>query len=857
MASPLTAFACTQCSKPSSGTCSACGAAAYCSVECQRAHWHAGHRLVCYAASAPLGNNGATEVHSGDSGLGREARARLAALRTPQERDAWRRLERGLRDEKQRVALVEQVADFSRRGGTALGEVIATFSELVTGIDALAAAERPRGWNSEAAHVAFAGATLAMTRVWQSRASPDAGTVAMEELDIHLTALFEAMGLVDHQRQLSHDAVLERLAEHVADEILAVLDTEATRLGHSTTRPTAPPMGAFAWPDVAESERPATPLTREEYAADARRTEEELAGLQSELDETTATWFTKLRLAAARKINSRTENDRPWLLQKTLDVIYGFAIMAVVGAGIYGIGRVSMNGLFAARDDIKAHFERTGVALASATTDVREAQEKIGGVRSMLGAGLERLKRAQPLWKDGQDIPPTVAGIAVVQKTLDDHRASWMGAWLADHAGANAEGAQNAYEKIYRQAETFAALRKDFGKLPLSAFQGRMREFVDALRADEKWHVKQYQVFTLKEIARMHASLGEADRQLAGAGQTLADLAEANLKGRAQFQKLSDMEDIFRTKSPISAYLAHVLGQGSELAGQAIWHTTAPFLWFQHVESLVNISFAGVSELFANGFSSFFAATSWGYLFKLMHALAATLQGGFWVTAKLFRAVELAARAASKANAALDTVAAGTAGVATFLEACASHLGDLAAVLAFAQGVFVHIATVVSIVQSLWTILSLLVATCSAYVLGVALVVGLAVYLLVLRDTRSPMAAAGHVARALFAYGWIIQPALIGLVYVAQYAAFGAAGLADEASKTPGLHPIAAGAVETLSEVGQRKAALAELAAEVSDNNTKLMDAVRVLPADELRAENESYVRSALAGVFGGREVPA
>lgn len=52
---PLSRFSCAWCGSPSHTVCGRCKVYAYCSIECQRLHWKAGHRTSCTAAAAAAG----------------------------------------------------------------------------------------------------------------------------------------------------------------------------------------------------------------------------------------------------------------------------------------------------------------------------------------------------------------------------------------------------------------------------------------------------------------------------------------------------------------------------------------------------------------------------------------------------------------------------------------------------------------------------------------------------------------------------------------------------------------------------------------------------------------------------------
>jgi hypothetical protein len=807
---------------------------------------------VCVRVGADvlLGANGAgTDVLPG---IPDEARQRLDTLRTARERDAWLRLERGVRDEQARSKLLGQLGEFGIASQALRVEMIKQFSELVTDISALPAAAQPPGWNGGAARVAFAGTTLALDELWKHRASPD-GTEAMEAVDLHLLALFQALGLAPPAAQQTSEALLERLAEQAADDILRVLDAEAARLGPEVTR--AAPAGVtrttFGWPDVGEDEKPGRRYTEAEYEADGRRSEEELAGIQAGLDEATSSWFTRMRLAAMRKINSRDKDDRPWLIAKARDVIIGFAVMALAGAAIYGIGRVATRGIFEARDEIKQHFERTGVALLDASANVGEAQTRIGSVREMLGAGIERMKRAVPLWADGKDIPPTVAGLGIVGDALAQQQAVLVEKLRLETPGATEAFLRTSAAELNPIVTQFAALRENFGKVPLSAFHGKWTTMLGKLRALDAWkRATAGQAFTLEEIVHMQASLGAANAHLAKTQHSLSDLVAANLSASTKFQTLSNMEDVFRTKSPVAAWIAHKIGKsvGSQFAGNAIWQTTATAQWFQHVEAIVNISFQGLGEIFTNGFGGFFAATTWGYLFRLFHSLAVALQLGT-------TAVSYFLRLSAWATAGLTRVSTLLNGCADVSDALADKLGTTASVFALAQGPFVHVGALVSIVGSMARIFAVMWSFGVAYVLGTAFVVGAAVVLLYVRNGKSPTHAVGYLGRVLLNYGWLIQPALLALSYYLQYRAYGVTALADEASDAPGLHPMSADAIKTLADVGARKRELVALAAQVQENNSKIDTLVHAATADALYEKNKSFIAQAQAGVFGAREV--
>lgn len=744
---------------------------------------------------------------------------------------ARKRLEAGMARARANAEFVAHVAEFRGRSTRARNGVLQAFATLIRDVDALPVAQRPVGWQAAEARAAMDATVATLGALWVSYASrmarPSEATNtgvydAASRAEAAVERLIAAFVAPD---AISPTTVMERSADEVASMIVNAMTTEAERRGLGRGAPA--PMG-FPSDGTAEDLGNA-PHAKSASAWDAqtRALEWEISAFQQahyKERPQASSYFSRLRLSIASRVTATTNAvAAAWVKHHSLKVFFGFLITVAVGATVRLGGHLVTSHLLALREDVADYLNRDAPELVrSASASVAEAEVKIRSAMRDIDGAFARSGQAEAQMIDSLgSLPATWEGVSAMRQIQERIRSRWIDAYAAAQKTTAADAASVFDAETTKRISDFTNLVSELnapgGPLTRDAadrLAASFQEIQHRYLADYAAHVKGDISFSLEEYTRIRTALSESSALLVNTGLTMKALLRKTEEAAAKFDALKREEDRFRTKSPISAWIADAVGHymGDGFLGQAMWATCKEAMYLSQLESTVNVAFDGFNHLLADSVDTFMAFHCLLAIVRLLDHTAVALRGLGFFRAFVTRCMQ-AAGLVSKET-----------GYATVLaEAADESLGAFHDVASFLLYGGQKMAAVYSIYQSLRTVLGVAMGFGLAYALATGVVVGVAfaVYALKFRkpgsgDPATPLHAMGHVGSVLFRDSLWLSPVLASVAYIAEWGQMSPTAIAVEVPPTPDVQEMPTDVFKHGAVVKRIRKGLTEYSAELS-----------------------------------------
>lgn len=678
---------------------------------------------------------------------------------------------------------------FVQREKTLTKHIQDSLESWVNEVDStLSASERPLGWNSSQAKLTFRRLIQRLGAIGSSWRNQIEMHRHLDALDSDMTTFFNAVGAPTASVPTFTPAeTLDRLAQKLASTI--VLDAESkagafvrddddgddNSVGNNAT---------FGFPpeDVEPSSR------RRRRSGSYRSREKELdeqiesasSGLESEQERTL---FQKLLEYSIAKLAKVPKKLRGWASVKAKSVIYGMLIMAVTGTIVWAGGYLAFQVLQKSSDEIKDSAENIKNLGTAAGTTVKEVQEKLVGLNATVDVATESVRSSMDVWKElATELPPNEEGISAMALMLEKLKNSVVVDLISKRKLAP-ERANDLFQEIFGGTMTsFSKLRDAYSNNSISRatwgedwlnYQQAMRTAFTGSRD-----------VTLQQLQLVKESLGAFKDLLARSGRNIAEVITEAENIRKNQVILEREHAVYLTKSPVSAYIMKRLGDACGAGpafGSMFFYTVEPLMKLQEVESYVRVLTGGIDEVLLSGIGGFLTNTTlWLMLQRTSLILSTAVSGALRVSALAIRMARRVGdwvrwyRTPKEANGEGEEVRPKDAdapgfwsGIEDYLNAGAAHVETANAFISIVTGGLATAANLYLILDSLARLLWMLAAWCSALYLGIAIVVGAAVFLIITSSLKiSASSTASYVATQLLGYHWILAPALGALVNI-------------------------------------------------------------------------------------------
>lgn len=774
---------CQHCRRsPVTGLCSRCQKAGFCSHECLQLAI-ASNASNIHRGCVPFGVDGAAAtavLPSPARSMEEERRALELKMRVA--REAFRRRERVAR------ARIEMLNDF-REGFVAreraltrgmLAEIDAWAVEMDT---TLTADERPRDWDVQrvtesvrliSARAAAAGAS------WRTPAEVQRH---LDGLEGTLTRFQQLVGVPEDPQQPPRAEMLTALVTTLARDIVkesAVRAEEYVRDDDESGEEAAPAAIAvhlFGWPpeDVASQTRP--PRRRADYQAHERLVDSQLEAAQRFLaTDAERSFFRQLLERFTGPLEELPARLRVWARVHAKSVAYGLLIMTITGVVLWVGGKLALLTLQRSHEDIAASIENVAAVATAQQQSVAAVEAQLAGLQDTIASTAGAVRGSLEIWKEIQtELPPNEQGITAMAHALAQFQVTGVAAFIKER-GKTREQAVESFNSVFGASlETFSKLRADYfdNKIDREEWGSQWRDFQYWIR----WAFVETRQFTIDQLMLMRESVNALNEKLRGIGASMATLVdEAEKLRRAEATVLSE-EAVYFAKAPFSAYIMRKLGEAYGAGagvGSMIFYTSNELLKLQEMESYVRVLTGGVDELLVNGIASFMTNAVVLAAFQRTTVVLATALGtSARLVAGLIRLGRRMGALVARFRTPLPDAPEGLsvpswwAQAEDWINARATDVENAQAFVGVATNLLRTGTNLLSIAVSVARLLAMLVAWCSAWWLGVALVVGIALYVVVTKVLAiSSRSVAGYVARMLLGYHWVLAPALGVLVNI-------------------------------------------------------------------------------------------